>query len=148
MLFWFYIWKFIRSSYTPLQPITLYISNMKSVCIRGLSEVLKCLLLKSDIRVVYRPHSTLRHQLVRAKNSLPSEKNSLLFMSSVYIIDQTGRSLGVRINEHRAAIRHSQAIRCLPPVLHWRVTPRNAVSLSLVSYQCMNWETGSLNCLK
>ena len=90
---------------------------MKSVVIpyiRGLSEALKRILTKSDIRVVYQPHSTLRRQLVRVKDSLPSEKKSGVVYSipcsscpSVYI-GQTGRCLGVRIEEHRAAIRHAQ----------------------------------------
>ena len=82
--------------------------------IRGLSEAIKRTFSALDIRVVHRPHTTLRQLLVRPKDRIPSMQNSGVVYSipcsacpGVYI-GQTGRLLGTRLTEHKAAVKFAR----------------------------------------
>ena len=78
---------------------------------RGLSEAIKRLLSCVDIRVLHRPHTTLRHELVHPKDPSPiAEKSGVVYSipcsicNEVYI-GQTGRRLETRLKEHKAAVK-------------------------------------------
>ena len=82
--------------------------------IGGLSEAIQHFLAEVDIRVVFRPLSTLRQQLVHPKDDTPTTKKSNVVYSipcttcpAVYI-GQTSRTLNTRINEHKAAVKHAR----------------------------------------
>ena len=82
--------------------------------IGGLSEAIQRFLAEVDIRVVFRPLSTLRQQLVHPKNDTPTTKKSNVVYSipcttcpAVYI-GQTSRTFNTRINEHKAAVKHAR----------------------------------------
>jgi len=81
---------------------------------RGLSETLKHILAEVNIRVVHQPHITLRRELVHVKDPVPPEKASGLVYSiscrecSDTYIGQTGRLLGTRLAEHRAAVKYAK----------------------------------------
>jgi len=82
--------------------------------VRGLSETLKRILAEMNIRVVHQPHITLRRKLVHVKDPVPPEKASGVVYSiscrecSDTYIGQTGRLLGTRLAEHRAAVKYSK----------------------------------------
>ena len=82
--------------------------------IRGFSEAVERMFSPEDVRVVHRPHTTLRQQLVHPKDRIPSTQNSDVIYSipcsacpKVYI-GQTGRLLGTRLKEHRAAVKYAK----------------------------------------
>ena len=79
--------------------------------IRGLSETIKRLLEKLDVRVRLRPNSTLRQILVKPKDPVPIEQqNGVVYRipcgdcESTYV-GQSGRSLACRMKEHQRAVR-------------------------------------------
>ena len=82
--------------------------------IGGLSEAIQRFLAEVDIRVVFRPFSTLRQQLVHPKDDTPTTKKSNVVYSipcttcpAVYI-GQTSRTLNTGINEHKTAVKHAR----------------------------------------
>ena len=82
--------------------------------VRGLSEAIQRVLLDVGVRVMFRPHMTLRQQLVHPKDPVPSSMKSGVVYSipcttcpAVYV-GQTSRSLETRLKEHKAAVRHAK----------------------------------------
>ena len=80
--------------------------------IGGLSETIRTILGPLDIKVAFRPHSTLRHQLVRPKDPVPMDQHTgVVYQIScsecpkVYV-GQSGRTLKHRLTEHRRALRN------------------------------------------
>ena len=81
---------------------------------RGLSETLKCILAEVNVHVIHQPPVTLCRELVHAKDPVPPEKASGVVYSipcrecSETYIGQTGRLLGIRLAEHRAAVKYAK----------------------------------------
>ena len=82
--------------------------------VRGLLEAIQRVLLDVGVRVMFRPHMTLRQQLVHPKDPVPSSMKSGVVYSipcttcpAVYV-GQTSRSLETRLKEHKAAVRHAK----------------------------------------
>ena len=79
--------------------------------IRGLSETIKRLLEKLDVRVRLRPNRTPRQMLVKPRDPVPIEQqNGVVYRipcgdcESTYV-GQSGRSLACRMKEHQRAVR-------------------------------------------
>ena len=79
--------------------------------ISGLSEAIKRILGPLDIKVAFRPHSTLRRQLVHPKDPVPLDQRTGVVYQipcsecpKVYI-GQSGRTLKQRLSEHRQALQ-------------------------------------------
>ena len=90
------------------------VSSVVIPYISGFSEAVRRILATVNIRVIFRPHNTLRQQLVKIKDSTPLLQTSnvvysipCMTCSRVYI-GQTGRLLGTRIKEHKAAVKHAK----------------------------------------
>ena len=82
--------------------------------IQGLSEAIRRAFSPVNVRVSFKPHTTLRKQLVKVKDPLSIQHRSNVVYcipcrtcSSVYI-GQTSRLLKTRIDEHKAAIRFAK----------------------------------------
>ena len=82
--------------------------------IKGLSEGIKRILSIVEVKVVFRPLTSLRQHLVRPKDPVPSMcKANVVYSipctvcSAVYI-GQTSRSLETRMKEHKAAVKHAK----------------------------------------
>ena len=80
--------------------------------ISGLAETVRKNLRPLDIKVVFCPLHTLRHQLVRPKDPVPMDQRTGVVCQipcsdcpKVYI-GQSGRSLKHRLSEHRRALRN------------------------------------------
>ena len=92
---------------TPVKSITI-------PYIRGVSEGIRRVLSDLEVRVAFRPHSSLQRHLTKVKDTLPAEKKANVVYkipcstcSSVYV-GQTGRLLGKRISEHRADVKYAK----------------------------------------
>lgn len=79
--------------------------------VRGLSETIKRLMEKMDVRVQLRPNRTLRQMLVKPKDPVPlDQRNGVVYRipckdcESTYV-GQSGRSLACRMKEHQRAVR-------------------------------------------
>ena len=86
--------------------------------VRGLSEGIKRILSSADVRVVFRPHSSLRQELVHPKDPVPTmQKANVVYRipctscSSVYV-GQTSRTLEAHLKEHKAAVKHARTSLC------------------------------------
>ena len=87
----------------------------KTLClpyVRHLSEEIQRLCRDLDIRVVFRPHNTLRQLLTKVKTPTPDEKKAgviyeipCLDCETVYI-GETGRCMEKRMIEHRRVVRN------------------------------------------
>ena len=110
--------RFIRSHASPQQRSTpadppLPLKAMVTLpYIRGVSEAVRRVLSPLRIRVVFCPWMTLHHRLVRPKDHIPvDERRGVVYRipctdcPRVYI-GQTGRSLKLRLSEHRRALRN------------------------------------------
>ena len=82
--------------------------------VRGLSEALQRVFSSLEIRVVHRPISSLRRQLVRVKDPVPPlQQTDVVYCipcrscSKVYV-GQTSRLLETRLKEHRAAVKYAR----------------------------------------
>ena len=80
--------------------------------IGSLSETIRRILGPLDIKVAFRPHSTLRHQLVRPKDPAPMDQRTGVVYQipcsefpKVYV-GQSGRTLKHRLTAHRRALRN------------------------------------------
>ena len=80
--------------------------------IKGLSESIRRILSPLSIRVMFRPFTTLRQMLVHPKDPVPVSKRKGVVYSipcaecpRTYI-GQTGRSLDLRLQEHRRALKN------------------------------------------
>ena len=82
--------------------------------ISGLSDAIKRIISSANVKVYFKPHSTLRQLLVRVKDPTPIMSTPGVVYSipcrscSKIYIGQTGRQLQTRINEHKAAIKHAK----------------------------------------
>jgi len=78
--------------------------------IRGTSETLRRILARANIEVVFRPHSTLRQQLVHPKDPVCHFQRPNVVYSvpcqdcEATYVGQTGRQLATRMDEHRRAV--------------------------------------------
>ena len=79
--------------------------------ISGLSETIRRILGPLDIRVAFRPHSTLRRQLVHPKDPVPMDQRTGVVYQipcsechKVYV-GQSGRTLKHRLSEHQRALQ-------------------------------------------
>ncbi len=78
--------------------------------VRGLSEAVQRILAPLEVRVTFRPNTTLRQLLVRPKDRVPTEELAGVVYqipcaaSSATYVGQTGRCLGKRVKEHRKAV--------------------------------------------
>ena len=79
--------------------------------IRGLSETIRRILGPLDIQVAFRPHSTLKRQLVHPKDPVPMDQRTGAVYQipcsecpNVYV-GQSGRTLKHRLSEHRRALQ-------------------------------------------
>ena len=79
--------------------------------ISGLSETIRRSLGPLDIRVAFRPHSTLRRQLVHPKDPVPMDQRTGVVYQipcsecpKVYV-GQSGRTLKHRLSKHRRALQ-------------------------------------------
>ena len=80
--------------------------------ITSLSETVRRILGPLDIRVAFRPHSTLRRQLVHPKDPVPMDQRTGVVYQilcsecpKVYV-GQSGRTLKHRLSEHRQALQN------------------------------------------
>ena len=96
-----------RNRHTPDTSIVIsYIS--------GFSEAVRRVLATVNVRVTFRPHNTLSQQLVRLKDPTPTMQTSNVVYSipcrtcSKVYVGETGRLLGVRIQEHKSAVKHAK----------------------------------------
>jgi len=100
-----FIQKHSRCSNRPRTSLTLpYIS--------GLSETIRRILGPLDIRVAFRPHSTLRRQLVHPKDPVPMDQCTGVVVYQIpcsecpkVYVGQSGRTLKHRLSEHRRALQ-------------------------------------------
>ena len=107
--------KFVDRVYrrVPQAPVTDQRVNHSIVIpyIRGLSEAIKRVFSPVRVRVLFRPHSTLRQQLFHVKDPTPVLQMANVVYSipcttcSATYIGQTGRLLSTRLDEHKAAVR-------------------------------------------
>ncbi|MDA8010189.1 MAG: GIY-YIG nuclease family protein, partial [Alphaproteobacteria bacterium] len=80
--------------------------------IAGLSEAVRRILAPLEIKVAFRPQSTLRSLLVHPKDPVPMDQRKGVVYSvpcdgcSKVYIGQTGRSLKHRLAEHRRALKN------------------------------------------
>ena len=78
--------------------------------VRGLSEAVQRILAPLEVRVTFRPNTTLRQLLVRPKDRVPTEELAGVVYqipcaaSSATYVGQTGRCLGKRVKEHRKGV--------------------------------------------
>ena len=84
--------------------------------VRNLSESIRRILTRYNIRTCFKPNTTLRNLLVHPKDRIPStSKRGVVYQipcrdcSEVYI-GQTGRTLEHRIKEHRRAYSSADSI--------------------------------------
>ena len=89
------------------------------------------------MRVVFRPHSSLRQELVHPKDPVPTlQKANVVYRipctscSSVYV-GQTSRSLEARLKEHKVAVKHAKT--SLSEVADHVWTEHHQVDLSRIS---------------
>ena len=90
------------------------IKKIRKQLFSGVSEAIKRAKRSVDVRVAFKPISTLQTHLVRVKDPTPSEKKFNVVYKipcsvclSVYI-GQTGRLLETRVAEHKAAVKHAK----------------------------------------
>ena len=75
-----------------------------------MSEAIQRVLREVDIRVVYRPHTTLKQLLVHPKDPIDLEKKTNVVYQipcsscSASYIGQTSRALDTRLKEHKKAV--------------------------------------------
>ena len=80
--------------------------------INGLSKAVRRILTQLDIKVVFRPLSTLCHMLVHPKDPVPLDQQKGVVYSvpskgySKVYIGQTGRTLRHRLAEHQQALKN------------------------------------------
>ena len=79
--------------------------------VRGVSEAIKRILSDLNVRVFFRPHTTLRSLLVHPKDPVPAgQKANVVYRIPCLscpnsYVGQTARPLDVRVGEHKAAVK-------------------------------------------
>ena len=80
--------------------------------VRGLSKAVQRILSDVGIRVAFRPHTTLRQELVHPKDPVISLKRPnvvyciLCAMCPAVYVGQTSRPSETRLKEHKDAVKH------------------------------------------
>ena len=98
---------------------TQYKTSVTLPYVRGVSEAIKRVLLGVHIRVLFRPHVTLRSLLVHPKDPVPAgQKANVVYnipCSSCpkSYIGQTARLLDTRVKEHIAAVKKARLLLLL-----------------------------------
>ena len=82
-----------------------------------IEKTCKALNAKTEVKVVFRPHRTMRQILMKVKNPVPAEKKKGVVYeipcqdcTQVYV-GETGRTLKKRMAEHKQAVKRFQVMR-------------------------------------
>ena len=79
--------------------------------VKGVSEAMRRILARANIRTTFRPCYTLKQHLVKPKDPVSPEKKSNVVYSvpckscSAVYVGQTSRQLSTRLKEHKRAVR-------------------------------------------